>query len=173
MKFYFGGAVSSLNGSLMYGGYLGFYSKGFNMEFFYMMGNDKSDKIYWNTLHYMQRPSMHVYAPTEMGARLGWGILLGRGARLTPQVGAGYMKLDTVENERGYYDAGKTCDALSFKAGMKLSIALGGCMELNVMPEFSSMIMKSNVYESLCNASSVIEGWGNGFAINAGIGFYF
>ena len=46
-------------------------------------------------------------------------------------------------------------------------------MELSIMPEFSTMIMKSNVYESLINASPTIKGWNNGFVINAGFGFYF
>ena len=159
----------------MYGGQIGFYKGGFNMEFTYLVSNETSEEIFWNSMRpeIMHRPSVHIYTPKEMDFRLGWGILLGRGARLTPQIGAGYMKLDTQENRGGYNDAGKTCDALFVKGGLKLNIALGRVRELYVMPEFSAMAKPSNVYEALCDISPAIEKWGSGFGINAGFGFYF
>ncbi len=176
-QFYLGGTASYVNEYLMYGGYIGFYAGNFNVEASYMMGDEPSERIYWNSSQGMERPSSFTYLPTEIGGRIGVGIMLGRGARLTPQIGAGYMTLKADETWYSYpsgsNDFAETCDALSFKAGLKLNIALGGFMELSVRPEYSTMIMKSNVYEALCEASPVIEGWSNGFVINAGFGFYF
>lgn len=173
-QFYFGGDASLMNDYFMYGGHMGFYLKNFNMEVSYMMGSEASEKIYWNAQQVIVRPIVYEYKPAYIGLRVGWGMLLGRGFRITPQIGVNYLMLNGTELDTNYtkYDA-SYCATLPVTAGLKFSLALGGCMELSFAPEYAMTLLPADMYDALCNASSTINGWGNGLVLKAGFGFYF
>lgn len=156
-------------GSLMaIAGTIGGYYENINVEVSYLMGMAKSEDLYWSKNEEM--PRQFTYSPTAFGAKVGYGIILGTRARITPQVGA------TVVNVKGTEEGGSSSSdgyVASGCIGARMDYALMHGVGLFVAPEMDFALSKSPVYEQLSAVSSKINSWGNGFNLRVGLSLFF
>lgn len=172
--FYFGALVSSAFHDATVGGYIGAYINNFNFEGHVLYGPMNSETIYWNSTDSDAEPSQYNYKPLIAGGKFGYGLILGNRARLTPQVGANYIRLSGTElNNSGIGFNPSECEAISLTGTLKLSIAVASCIELNISPEYDLAVYKSDICGALFNTSPTIKSWADGVRVNLGFGLFF
>ncbi|MCR4918432.1 MAG: PEGA domain-containing protein [Prevotella sp.] len=160
-------SVQAQRGQLMAaGGAVGAYIYNVNVEATYLMGLSNSGDIYWNSTADGERPRLLCYKPTVMGLRLGYGIILGTRARLTPQAGMSAVQLKSN-------DGSSKGSATAATVGLRADYAVLSHMALFAAPEMSVALSKSDVFSQLADVSSKIKAWGTGFNLRAGLMVYF
>ena len=156
------------------GGYVGGYLYNFYLEGFFQKGLGASETIYWNSQQSETLPLEYKYSPMYMGAKLGYGIIIGSRFRITPAVGAGLIRLSgkPVDSVVEAFDP-SACSSISAIGSVKASIALNSFLELNIMPEYYYSIYKTDLYKAIYDVSPSVAGWSEGVKCNVGIGFFF
>lgn len=172
--FYLGVLVSSAFQDFSVGGYIGAYIKNFNFEGHTLYGPINSETIYWNSSDSEIMPLRYTYKPLIVGGKLGYGFVLGNRIRLTPQVGANYIRLSGKRlncSESGFNPS--KCEAISLTSTLKLSVAVASWLEFSLSPEYDYAVYKSNIYDAVFNASPTIKSWSDGVRVNFGFGLFF
>ena len=140
----------------------GCYIHNFNIEAYGVYGLTNSD-VYINYPDGREPDSDQVSA-FILGARLGYGIIIGARLRVTPQLGFGV--LNVVGGQ-------VASSAMTASLGARCEYALARFVGISATPEYSFAVSKMPVFEKLSAASSTVKGWGNGFNVRLGIYFYF
>lgn len=169
------GTVSTtLNPLFEAGGFLGLYLDNFYIEGNMLFSVDAVENIYWNDLKNGVDPVPYSYKPRTIGGKIGYGIIAGTRVRLTPMAGLSVVKLkgETLREELSLNFDPSSCSAVAVNAGLRLSIALAPILELNIAPEYSYTIHKSELYKSLYEISPVIRNWTDGVRISVGLGIF-
>lgn len=135
----------------------GFYSSNFNMEAFGTYSLDKSP-IYVN---YTDGSESQEEIPMliHAGGKMGYGVILGRRFRITPQVGAGVVLVKS-ENIQA-----NTITALG---SIRFECAIFRCLGISVTPEYIYAVKHGEVYDKL---SHFINGF-DGFGLRVGLYLY-
>lgn len=142
---------------------VGFFVSNFNVELDAIYGLD-SETIYWNDNSGSLYPVEDKLTPLTLGAKLGWGVVLGTRMRVTPQVGASLVRISGSESSS--YAAKGT-------VGVRADYVLTNHVGVAVSPEYGVALSKSSVFEMLSAVSSKVKAWGSGFNCTVGIHFYF
>lgn len=173
-QFLIGANVMSGFKDVTVGGYIGGYIKNFNLEAHVLYGFMPSETVYWNYLSSDNQPFQYQYTPLMVGGKFGYGFILGNRTRITPQVGSYFVKLTgtQVDDNPAYFQP-NTCYAFNVLGGAKLSVALAPVLELNISPEYTIPVYKTDLYDSIYNVSPMVKNWTGGFRINFGVGLFF
>ena len=152
-------AGSPMGVDLSFGTYLG----GFNVELNAMLPMGGGESLY---AHFVDKTVKYTYKPSfAMGARLGYGIDLGRKFRLTPQLGIRFLK--TSESADGGSSvsvvSGANCTSLLF--ALKASYLISKHFAISLAPEYAAAVVKSNGFKALEAESSVFVKWNNGVGV--------
>jgi len=166
--FYFD-AVFQPFGLTNFGGGMGFFAGGFNMEGHALLPLGCKDEVYAldnsdeSTIYYS---TLTCKAKSSYTARVGWGFKLGKRVQLTPQAGVDFV------NAKFYFDADEEeqykASVVSGVIGARFYTALAGPFGLLVTPQYKFAIKKSSDYEVLAKASDKIKAWGSGFEMMIG-----
>lgn len=153
------GQVGFLMGA---GANAGCYIHNFNIEAYGIYGLTNST-VYINYPNGRDPDSDQVTA-YALGARLGYGIIIGSRLRVTPQFGFGLLNV-----------VGKqvSSSAMTLSLGARCEYALAKYVGVSATPEYSFAVSKKPVFEKLSAASSTVKGWGNGFNVRLGVYLYF
>ncbi|MBO5978931.1 MAG: PEGA domain-containing protein [Bacteroidales bacterium] len=173
-SFVAGASCQSGMEALSIGGYIGGYISNIYIEGFAHKVLGSSESIYWNDNLSVNEPVRYTYSPLIAGGKLGYGLILGTRVRITPEVGAGLIRLNgkKIEGENPDFDP-SACSSIAAVGGMKLSFALASCVELNVAPEYYYSVYKTPLYDAVYNISPTVQGWSEGFKLNVGVGLFF
>lgn len=152
------------------GASIGGYISNINIEAYYAMGMKKSEEIWWNPLssNIPEPPFSYIYKYSYMGGNIGYGLTVTSRLRLTPQIGFGAVIISgTGDNgdSKGYAKCMKVQSKLSYMLTQKLGI--------NIIPEYSIAVSKSNNFEKLSNLSPKIKSWGTGMKCSLGLSFFY
>ena len=164
--YYLQGGVQ-YDGELGYGGSLGAYIHNFNVQLDYYMLNDCIDG-YLYTLESSGFSSSYyeIDESSYMGARFGYGFILGSRFRLTPQLGVGLLNMD--DHYYGFGDG----HSIVGKLGLRMEMAIWRCLGFALSPELSFSLKDSDNFKFMSGDSDV-KALANGFKINAGMYFGF
>ena len=154
------------------GASLGGYFNNVNIEGSFGYGLS-STNIYWlNSIGYS--PAVYTYTPLSLCAKAGYGIIVGRSLRLTPQVGAGAIMLNGKVVDPGYSDPkASAAYQIAAQANVRIGLAFTYGMELFVTPSYSISVYKSPLYNHLSEYSTVVSNYGEGFNTQLGVAFLF
>ena len=102
--------------------------------------------------------------PQLIGARVGYGIIVGSKLRITPQVGMASLtaKSDNI-----------TATALCATVGCRIDYALTPFLGINLTPEGQFAVSKKDVFTQISERSSKVKGWGTGAGARIGLYLYF
>ena len=164
--YYLQGGVQVI-GPMYWGGSLGAYINNFNVQLDYYMLNDCIDG-YLYTLESSGFSSSYyeIDESSYMGARFGYGFILGSRFRLTPQLGVGLLNMD--DHYYGFGDG----HSIVGKLGLRMEMAIWRCLGFALSPEFSFSLKDSDNFKFMSGDSDV-KALANGFKINAGMYFGF
>ena len=138
----------------------GFYSNNFNMEAFGTYFLDKTP-VYINYID--GRESLEeIPQIIHVGGRMGVGIIIGRRFRITPQVGAGVMVVQSNNI---------LTNSINALGSVRLECALTKYIGISLTPEYIYPIKKGEVYEALSKVSPVLNG-SEGFGLRVGLYLY-
>lgn len=158
-----------------YGGALGFYTNGFNVEAGYMMNNQHKAIIYW----YDQSGGFAEelkYKATRIHLKIGYGIRLGRRIQITPQVGGGYLHIGDMHQEDcndKLWEYAQKSYGIQWMGSLRMTYALFPCCQLVVTPEYVGTFKEGPLFKKLSTVSNKIEGWRSGLSVKAGLAIYF
>lgn len=110
------------------------------------------------------RPQEDILHSMYMGGKLGYGFVVHPRWRLTPQLGAGFLKI---------YGDHSDCYAVTGSFGVRTDVALTRHIGLVLNPEYRFAVSKSNTYQVIADASPKFRGWGQGFNVSLGLNIYF
>ena len=144
------------------GANLGGYIYNVNVEAFGLFGLSKAP-VYINYSD-GATPDEESLSAMAIGARVGYGIILGTRLRVTPQAGVGALSV------RGNK---LSASALTVSLGTRCEYAFSKFAGISLTPEYSFAVSKSAVFEQIAAASSRVAGWANGFNARLGVYFYF
>ena len=147
----------------------GMYLYNFNAEASFILGTDKSEDIYW-TSTFGGKGGVCNYKVMGFGGKLGYGLILNKNIRLTPQVG---YTLARISGDVDNLNVESATAAAQIAPGLRLDYALSSMFGLYVAPEYGISIFKGDTYEQLYKVSSKIKGWGEGFNVRLGVSVMF
>ena len=147
----------------------GMYLYNFNAEASFILGTDKSEEIYW-TSTFGGKGGVCNYKVMGFGGKLGYGLILNKNIRLTPQVG---YTLARISGDVDNLNVESATAAAQIAPGLRLDYALSSMFGLYVAPEYGISIFKGDTYEKLYKVSSKIKGWGEGFNVRLGVSVMF
>lgn len=160
--------ISGIKGSI--GGFI----KNVNIEANTVISLSSSETIYWNNPSTMTTPYGYEYKPLYLGARVGYGFIVGNRLRLTPQIGGGYVSLTGTVISEGMEDPLTTNGyCVSGVVGLRVDFAIAPSVALTLTPNYLIPISKSGLYEQLSVSSKTIKNYASGFAGSAGICIFF
>ena len=151
------------------GGYAGGYINKFNVEAHCLYGPMSFAKLYWNPSAANESPIEFTYNPLIAGGRFGYGWVVGNRFRLTPQIGADYIRAIGTSNQ----GESNYCTSITGCADLKFAIALNHCMEVNLIPQYSYQVYQSSMFKKMSEISPVVNSWANNLSVKLGVGFYF
>jgi len=152
-------------GSLMgVGGMIGAYVSNVNIEAGYLMGLSSGEEVYWNYHSTLEdkSPIRCAYKPTVYSGRAGYGFVLGTRLRLTPQLGASLVSIESEASD-------SKCYAVTGTLGVRANFALMSAVAVYATPELSFPVQKSEVFTQISEVSSAIKKWGSGFNLRVGL----
>lgn len=148
------------------GGAIGAYIANVNVEGYYLMGLDKSEEIWWNSIAPDPlKPVAEEFKFSTFGAKLGFGIILGSRLRVTPLLDVSLISINGNKSTKS--------NVLKTAIGCKADYVLCNHVSLNLTPEYGSPVKKSNIYSILEPISKKIKAVGNGFNCSFGVCFSF
>ena len=138
----------------------GFYSNNFNMELFGTYFLDKTP-VYIN---YTDGKESLEEIPTilHMGGKMGYGVILGRRFRITPQVGAGVVVMQSKN---------VLCNAVTLLGALRMECAISRYFGISLTPEYVYAMKKGEVYDKLSQVASSLKGC-EGFGLRVGFHLY-
>lgn len=162
-------ATGDLNsGAFVFGGTLGCYFKNINLEGYYMLPSGESERVYWSDGEY--RPRWATYKTTMItGGRAGYGIILGRRARLTPQLGGHLVNYEKKDGTA--YDHSFHCVSASIGTRFEYVIASG--IGMSATPELRIPLVKSDDYKAVSSIEKYVKNMSEGIHLNFGLYYYF
>lgn len=151
---------------------LGFYAANVNIEGFYSYSFRGADDIYWNAVTQQEDyglPSSSSYAYTYkpayiLGAKAGYGVILGTRFRLTPQIGYRYTAFSEKKDGGSDMIKGMNCSSLTF--GLRAYFAVSRSFGLSLTPEYGIGISESDGFKLISQVSSKLKGYKEGFMGN-------
>lgn len=153
--------------SFAYGGTLGFYISNINLEGYYLLPLGESESIYWSDGEY--RPKWATYKPSLMtGGRAGYGIILGRRARLTPQLGGHLVNFEKKDGT--VYSHSFHC--ISASAGLRFDWVLASGVGMSLTPEYLVPVVKSVDYEAVSSVEKYVKNMSEGINLCFGLYLY-
>lgn len=161
--------VGARVGSYMaFGGSLGGYISNVNVELSAFYGTGNSETIYWSGND--TKPVSSIYHPQmTISGKIGYGVSLGTRFRITPQIGANYLKLEEAMQEGASITPAQGANVTSALVGIRFSAIITNHFGVTLSPEYSFGISKSNGYKELETVSSKIKNWGQGFNVKLGL----
>mgnify|MGYP006972524618 FL=1 len=159
---------------------VGFYYKGFNMEFGMKFGKKYKDSFYFTPTESQQGEAVSsTLKPMSYEGKIGWGLVLGHVPVLnrlciTPQVGFAYTGLHGDKKSSLMADKHNPVTYVtSGVAAIRLQVAIVRGVSISVMPSYSYAFKKGKLYEQIESLSSDLKGWGTGLNVTAGLNLYF
>lgn len=155
---------------------VGKYVYNVNAEAFFTYIKSESETLYWSeeideVLEDTQNPTIKTQYKSNfmVGAKVGYGLHARGILRLTPQVGASFLKLKATNIDAPAH--GAYC--VSGVASARLSIGMRTGLYVMACPEYYRPLKKTEGYADLSDISPTIDSWGNGFKVKLGIGLIF
>lgn len=141
------------------GANIGGHFKNFNAEVSYtkILG---SEQFYYNST---SSTSLDV-SGYSIGAKVGYGIIVGPKLRVTPQVGAKMLYLNGQDN---------LSDDVCATIGCRVEYAIASHFGVSLTPEYSLAVSKDDTAKELTEVSSKIKGWLSGIYLRVGLNVYF
>lgn len=153
---------------------VGAHIAGFNLELAYSYGFPKSPTVYWNYTggEEERQPDVCAYSPRLiLGAKAGYGVIIGTRFKITPQLGYRYTRLSecgaTLHTETHIDGANSSAMTVGVRAYYAVSSHFG----ISLTPEYAIGIWKSDGFRTLSEITSKIKNMGEGF--NARISFVY
>lgn len=158
------------------GGAVGAYFSNVNVEgFYYHPMQNETEPIYWVNTHegenHYPREATYI-AKMAAGLRVGYGFALGTRLRLTPQLGAQFVKTGVNKDDTYSYCANGAY-ATSLVASARLSVAIVNHFGLSITPSYAFAVMQSDGFKDLANLSSDFKKFGTGFNLRIGLNVFF
>ena len=151
-----GGQVGTLTGI---GANIGAYFRNFNAEASFTMGL-VSEKLRVLSLGYRIN-CLDDLKPICFGGRLGYGIIIGRRMRITPQVGVNVVNFK--------HDFGSKEFAISATAGARFEYAIDANFGVSASADGCFAVSKEDSFKMIEEVSSKVKGWGTGANLRLGI----
>ncbi len=151
---------------------LGGYLFNINIELVYHYGIGRSNEIYWNDNSSANGgiPYSYKYKPSYMGAKVGYGIDIGKHFCLTPQVGIGLISLRGKEIQKGDNNPNAQKGyAFDLLVGVRMDYLFSKHFGVMLAPEYNLAINKSNLFDRVADVSNQIKNFGTGFNVRVGI----
>ena len=145
------------------GAAVGGFLSNVNVEADFLYGLGK-ETVYWLDPNNHDLVAEESYSNMYFGGKVGWGFVIGSRLRLTPQVGAGLLRVSGSESD---------CYAVKGTVGVRVDYAVARHFGLVVAPEYHIPFSKSEVYNAVSAVSSAIKGWGTGFNCTVGLNVFF
>lgn len=130
-----------------------------------------------------------VWSPMQLQGHLGFDISFGRHVALTPQVGlamtfAIWDELPEDEQSDYHFSTGgmdiytesddyEDVNCMSLTLGARFQVALSKTFRLQVTPQYNLPISKNDEWKAVSDVNKDVKSWADGFALNAGLMFYF
>ena len=147
-----------------FGGAIGCFISNVNVEVDFINGS-KKESMYWNDASSNPyRPIEESYSNMFIGGKVGYGVVIGSRMRVTPQVGAGVLRVKGSQSN---------AHAIKGSVGLRADYVLADHIGLVVAPEYGVPFSKSSVYEAISAVSSTVKGWGSGFNCSVGLNIFF
>lgn len=152
------------------GGGIGAFFNNINVECNYMLGMETSETIWWNPIGDNATPCGYTYSASSIDARLGYGFILGKRIRLTPQAGVAIVNINAKDkfNETTDFDASKTY-AVSGIVALRFDYVFTPAFAIYISPQYSMAVKKSDYFETMVNVSSKVKGFATGFGGRIGV----
>lgn len=152
------------------GGGIGAFFNNVNAECNYMQGMETSETIWWNPTSDDNTPCGYTYSASSIDARMGYGFILGKRIRLTPQAGVAVVNIKAKDtfNETSDFDASKAY-AVSGIAALRFDYAFTPAFAIYLSPQYSMAMKKSDYFETMENVSSKVKGFATGFGGRIGV----
>ena len=103
------------------------------------------------------------------GGRAGYGIILGRRARLTPQLGGHLVNYEKKDGTA--YDHSFHCVSASIGTRFEYVIASG--IGMSATPELRIPVVKSDDYKAVSSIEKYVKNMSEGIHLNFGLYYYF
>ena len=140
-----------------FGGAIGGYFKNFNVEAFIVKPLG-SETFYINSYVGSYNYKTVDTSGLFLGGKVGYGINVAKKFRITPQIGAGSLKMSDLSN------------VLSATIGIQVEYFISSNFGISLNPEANFAVKKDDNFEQVSALSSKMKGWGNGF--NARLGLF-
>lgn len=111
------------------------------------------------------------YSASRFSVWLGFNTSLNSTVQAVPQVGVSFnmIKGDLVANHAGDNAQFADSNPMSLSIALNMRIRLAAPLYLTLTPQYDFAIGADDVYKVIKNADSKIEGWAEGFGVNAGL----
>lgn len=161
--------IGARAGSYMaFGGSVGGYISNVNVELSAFYGTGNSETIYWSGND--TKPVSSIYHPQmTISGKIGYGLSVGTRFRITPQIGANYLKLEEAMQDGASITPAQGANVTSALVGIRFSAIITNHFGVTLSPEYSFGISRSNGYKELEPVSSKIKNWGQGFNVKLGL----
>lgn len=106
--------------------------------------------------------------PMAFGAKVGYGLDVAKGFRLTPQVGLSLVSISGTQSV-GQKSEDLKCYALPGTLSLRADYAFNSHVGINLTPQLNVALSKSATFDQLANQISQIKGLGTGFGLSIGI----
>ncbi len=170
-EFYIEGNIK-VGSFVAFGGTLGAFINNINIEASYLVGASKSETIYWSGND--MKPVASFYKPTmNITGKIGYGFPISSRYRITPQIGASFVKIKESMQEGSNLTLADGSYASSGLISLRFSTAIINKLAISLTPELSFLFSKSKGYNSLSEVSPDIKKFGQGFNIKLGITTFF
>ena len=145
------------------GGEVGGYVSNINIEAMYLVGTAESDKIFWNRPGYNYIDE--TFAPTVFGVKAGYGIIIGRSFRITPQIGFSSLSVKGSE--------GSSCGATSCTLSLRAEYAICSNIGLSLTPEYGISLKRTDLFTKVSEVLPELNEWSEGFNLRLGAYVFF
>lgn len=136
----------------------GFYAHNFNVELFGNYG------LFSEPISSYTKPEKCDLGAMGFGGRLGFGVVLGRFFRITPQVGAGYLILN---------GNGINTSAITASGALRCEFAYSKSLGFSFTPEYTHLLEHEETFGELSSLFPKVAGWGKGMSYRLGVYLFF
>lgn len=163
-----------LGGNMSVGGSLGGYISNVNVEGYYAISTKESEMIYWNTTSENGKTCGYSYMASCIGGKVGYGLILNRTMRVTPQLGVEVINLNSSKeyNVSVSFDASKA-NVVKASIGVKYEYAFTNNIGAFVVPACSFALKKSDYFSDMEQVSSIIKAYVSIFSLRTGVSIFF
>ena len=154
------------------GGSIGAYIYNVNIELFYHYGLTSSEEVFWNDITSIDGslPYSYTYKASSFGAKIGYGICIGKRFCLTPQVGIGSVSISGTEIQKGDNNPAATKGyTLDLSLGTRMEYIISNHFGIMISPEYDLAVSKSDLFNRVSEVSSKVKNFGTGFNIRVGL----